>query len=374
MTTTPSPYSPSLSTLQIAWDSSSLSALMKCPRYYQLSILQGWGGSKVDLEFGGFFATAVEIYKKALLDGKSWEDAQYDAFSYAFEKSGRYDILYDSGDTLNTVWVPWGGVYTRQWHCLGTEKYKNAKGNAAKCPRSHKGVWSEDEAPSICGDCGSDIEVLDNWVPGHPSKDRYSLLRLVAWYCEENKSSHLQPYAFPNGQPAVELSFRFPADWQSPFGDTYIICGHIDSIMSFGKEHFIADNKTTKSALGALYWSGYAPNIQVEVYDLAGSILFQDLGLKGVLIEGAQVLQSGARFGQGIVYRTDAQRNETLRELRHWIRTAEEYAMADYWPRNTAACFNCGFKLVCSKDPQTRDMYLRSNFQQRTPWNPLEER
>lgn len=335
---------------------------MTCPRQYQLAILEGWGGSTIDLTFGVIFASAVETFKKALLDGKSWEDAQFAAFNYAFERS------------WDPIVGPFGGQYRTQWRCKGEVKYKNAKGNPAKCPRSHKGVWFEDEPPTICGDCGSEVEIASNWVPENPAKDRYTLLRLVVWYCEENRNSSFKPYTFPDGTPAVELSFRMPLGWTSPYGDPYMLCGHIDSLMTFGQETFITDNKTTKSALGPVYWAGYSPNIQVEVYDLAGSMLFQDLSLKGVVIEGAQTLQSGARFGQGIIYRNDSQREETLREIRYWIGQAEKWAADGYWPRNTAACYLCGFKQVCNKDPQTRDMYLKSGFQKREPWNPLVER
>lgn len=365
---TPSPFSPTIPNLQIAWDSTSLRLLMECPYKYYLTIIQGWRGSGVDLEFGGLYAGAVEVFKKSLLAGATWEDAQLAAFSYAFDKSGYYLTNSD-----NDRWVPWGGSYVQQWRCTGTEKYHNNKGNPAKCPFSHKGVWMDGFAPGVCGECGSPTQEAVNWLPLNPAKDRYTLLRLVTWYCEEQKGSQVRPYSFPDGTPAVELSFRMPLPWTSPAGDPYILCGHNDSLVTFGDEGFVSDNKTTKKQLGPAYWAGYSPNVQVEIYDLAGSVLYQDLNLKGVLIEGAQVLVSGAKFGLGVMYRNDAQRNETLRELKYWIGTAEEHARTGYWPRNTASCAMCDFKKICSIDPGSREQYIPGSFTKR-PWNPLEER
>ncbi len=389
--------------------------LMECPRKYQYGILQGWRQieDKVDLEFGGFFASAAETYKKARLSGKSKEQATIDAVRYVVEatwiggyKPGRCPCPdgcngcnMPEGSEAQTG-KPWGGRYETLWRCTGSEPFRNAKGNKAKCPWSHKGVWLPWTAPSECGHCGSKTETQRQWISDNKTKDRYTLVRLVSWYCDEQAedvSEGPYPFAFPNGQPAVELSFKMPLPWKTPavpydesprsdhhggkipdprgdeYREPYILCGHLDSIMTFGTEKFIADNKTTKKALGTAYFASYSPSIQMDIYDLAGNVLYPSLGIRGVMVEGAQVLQEGARFGVGIQYRTDKRREELMADLKYWIGQAEKFAADDHWPMNRASCVMCQFKSVCSKDPSQRQMFLESNFVKQ-PWNPLQER
>lgn len=362
--------------LQIAWDSTSLKAFMACPRQWYYAIHEGWRfPGNVDTDFGGFFASSVECFKKALLSGRSKEQATLDALRYVLQAT------YPEGK-------PWGGRYDEQWRCTGTNLYRNGKGNRAKCPWSHKGVWLPSPAPDVCGECGSPCETQRRWVPDHNTKDRYTLVRLVAWYCDEQAGESTAgpvPYSFPNGQPAVELSFvlplpirplkqpglgEYPAEY---YDEPYLLCGHIDSIMQFGAERFISDNKTTKNALTPAYFAQYSPNVQVDTYDLAGSVLWPDLALKGVMIEAAQTLTEGARFGVGVMYRTEGQRAEYLEELEWWLRQAEKCAKEGYWPKNRASCYMCQFKMVCSKDKDQRERYLQSNFT-KSYWNPLDQR
>lgn len=368
--TAPSPYSETIPNLQIAWDSTSLRALQFCPRSYQYGILQGWRGSAVDLEFGIYFASATEVYAKARIAGMSKTQATLDAVRRVVIDSWIADDIYGDGH-------PWGGAYEEQWHCLGTKKYKNAKGNAAKCPYSHKGKWFMGEGPSCCGECGSETETQRRWLPADKHKNRHTLVRLVAWYCEEQPEDYstggLKPYAFPDGTPAVELSFKLPLPWKSPAGEQYIFAGHMDAIKTHGVDPFVTDNKTTKSYLGAAYWKQFAPNGQVDGYDLAGTLLFPDLGIKGVAIEAAQVTQEGARFATQVFYRTEGQREETLHEIGWWIKQAERFAEENYWPMNKTNCKMCVFNGICSKDPAMRDRYLKADFHQKR-WNPLQER
>lgn len=368
---------------------------MECPRKYQLGILEGWRQTteKVNLEFGGYFAAAIEVYRKARLSGRTKEQGTIDALRFVIEASWLKASSRDEADgtRILTDAHPWGGRYESLWRCTGTEPYKNAKGNKAKCPYSHKGVWLPGIAPCECGSCGSKTETQRQWISDDKNKDRYTLVRLVAWYCDEqaeNISEGVFPYSFPNGTPAVELSFKMPLPWQvhsgykinpsdgvpvAQYHEQYLLCGHLDSIVSFGEEKFIDDNKTTTKALTANYFLQYSPNIQVDVYDLAGSMLYPSLAIKGVMIEGAQILQEGARFGIGIQYRTDALREELLQDIHYWLKQAERFAEDDYWPMNRASCYLCQFKQVCSKDPAMRQQYLEANFEKRH-WNPLEER
>ena len=71
--------------LQIAWDASSISVLMACPRKYFYSIMQGWQKkmAAVALDFGTFYHGAVEVYDKALIAGDPFELALDKALTHA---------------------------------------------------------------------------------------------------------------------------------------------------------------------------------------------------------------------------------------------------------------------------------------------------
>lgn len=62
---------------QYAWDSTSLSAFVTCPRKYYLSMLQGWTSEQksVHLVFGGHYATALEHFHKHRATGVEYSDA-----------------------------------------------------------------------------------------------------------------------------------------------------------------------------------------------------------------------------------------------------------------------------------------------------------
>lgn len=378
MSETPSPYSPTIPNLQVVWDSTSLRALMFCPRSYQYGILQGWRGSAVDLEFGIYFASATEMYAKSRLSGKDKHSSTIEAVRRVVEDSWIDEgngVDYGYGESSGR---PWGGEYSAQWRCTGATKYRNSKGNAAKCPYSHKGKWFPGEGPSTCGICNSPTLSERRYTPYDKVKNRESLVQLVEWYCEEQPEDFggpgLSPFAFPDGTPAVELSFKLPLPYSTPDNQPYILAGHLDAIKTFGPiETFISDNKTTKSWLGEAYWKQFSPNIQVDTYDLAGSLLFPDLGIKGVAIEAAQTLVNGAKFATQVFYHTEGQREETLSEIGWWLKQAERFAADNYWPMNKTNCKMCNFQSICSKDPAQRERYLKAGFVQKH-WNPLEER
>jgi len=366
----PSPFSKELPKLQLAWDATSLDVLLKCPRRYQYSIIEGFRSSSVDTEFGGYFAEAVEVYKKARLAGSNKEDATIAALNFTIERTW-LPATEDHPDGF-----PWGGSYDEQWRCEGTEPFKNAKGNRAKCPWSHKGAWFPGPAPDVCGTCGSHTHSERRWVSNDNAKDRYTLVRLVAWYADEQPErpeDALHPIQFADGTPAVELSWSLPLPYRASTGEPFILAGHFDSVSAYGSEHFITDNKTTGKTIGPRYFEQFSPNTQMDTYDLAGSLLFPDMNLRGVMVEVAQTLVGGAHFGLGASYRTESYREEWFKEMKYWLDQADKFAQDDYWPMNRANCFLCQFKMVCKVDPGSRQQYLEANFKVRK-WNPLEER
>ena len=385
--TAPSPYSAVKPKLQLAWDSTSLRALQFCARYYQLSQLEGWRGSSIDLEFGILFASSAETFKKVRAAGGSHEDASLAALRYAVENSWEHSECANcgtgtcegvcGGDGREYLGQPWGGHYEDQWHCTGTEPFKNAKGNRAKCPWSHKGKWFPPPSGDTCGVCGSPTETVRRYAPNDRLKNRETLVRLVIGYCDEQPQeieNGRRAIIFPDGRAAVELSWKMPLPVVAKTGERFIASGHFDSLETDGVENFVVDNKTTKSYIsGKDYWKQYAPNAQIDMHDVAGALLYPQLNIKGVMIDAAQVTASGAEYASQIFYRNEAQRDEFLNEVKWWLEQAERYADDNYWPMNRTNCKFCDFNSICSKDPSQRERYLKADFTQRH-WNPLEER
>jgi len=360
-------FSPVDPNLQIIYDATSLRALMFCPRSYQYAIKDGYRGPRgVDLEFGGFFADCAETYKLARMAGKDKLAATIEATRRAMEITWLDD---DNGGR------PWGGHYVVQWRCTGSEPYKNAKGNRAKCPWSHKGEWFPVPAPDVCGVCHSPIQEETHWIADDNAKDRDGLIRAVVWWCDEqpeDAESGAMPFIFPNGEPAAELALPVPLPWTAPTGERYVLVAKLDAIDQFGKELFITDQKTTKKTLNHQYWRQYSPNVQVDTYDLVGDIALNALNIRGVRIDAVQALVEGARFGAQVFYRDEAQREEYLEDLRYWLDQAERFAKDNRWPMNRANCAICQFQKVCSKSPAQREAFLKANFEVRF-WNPMEE-
>lgn len=362
--------------LQLAWDSTSLGAYMFCPRFYQYSILEGYRKDSVDLDFGILIHKGKEVYHKALLAGKPWEQAQLEAVKAVFEASGTWQQGKEDeeGLTISGVWEPWGGLYVEMWHCLGTTKYKNKKGNVAKCPWSHKGKWFEAPGPSVCGECGSETETVNRYLPYHKQKHRYNLMRAIAWWTEDDRDSPWDPILDPKtDKPAVELHFVLPLDHKNKYGENYFLAGYLDAVKSCDDEYYWTDTKSTKNTLGDGYFSQFDSNVQMSTYDYGCSRLFPTLDIKGGLIEGVQVTVDGARFGMHIVHRSPELRQEYLQDITYWIDRAQEDAEKGHWPKNERQCYMCPFKAVCASEKQYRQTMLDGNFEKRL-WNPLEER
>ena len=78
-------FSPSLPTLQIAWDSSSLQVLKTCPRKYQYQYItqRRAKGSNIHLAFGSAYHKALEIYDHHRALGANNNDAVLEAISFS---------------------------------------------------------------------------------------------------------------------------------------------------------------------------------------------------------------------------------------------------------------------------------------------------
>lgn len=321
--------------IQFAWDSTSLGWFKRCPRLYELKMIWGWRplDENVHLRFGQLYTEALEAYHIL----RAQELSHYDALEQV--------VL----ETLEDTWI------------IATE-------DCPAHPWQH-GAWDE----------------------GIGNKNRYTLLRTIIWYLDEFENDPAETVIAEDGTPLVERSFRMELNWgphaatlieyedHIPIGfgrptQPYIICGHIDRVVNFLGQTFVTDHKTTKTTIGDYYFDQYEPNNQMSTYAIAGNIVFET-EVKGVIIDAAQVAVGFSRFARGITYRTKAQSEEWINDLRHWLELAESYAKAQYWPMNDTACFNCEFNKhdgkICAKDPSVRETFLNAKFEKGDPWNPL---
>ena len=321
-----SPFLPGTA-IQFAWDSTSLGYLKTCPRLYQYTILEGWTSrnESIDLYFGGEYHAALQDYEIQRSQGLDHETALHVCVHALMERTAG---------------------------------------------------WVVDPSAKAAG-----------------YKNRSSLVGLVVDYLDHyGASDPAETYIKEDGRPAVELSFRFEIgfgpeaatpvenDGGYPSAQPYLLCGHLDRVVSFNDQLMVIDHKTTTKALSSHWFAQWEPSNQMTLYTIAGKVVL-NVPIRGVIISGAQLLlEEPNRFVRGFTYRTQDQLDEWLNDLAILLRTAEGYAEASYWPMNDTACDKyggCRFRGICSKSPAVRDKFLAADFTQLPPedrWNPLKPR
>jgi hypothetical protein len=305
--------------VQYAWDSTSLGMLKRCPRYYQLSMVLNWQPKEKSyhLIFGILYHSAIELYLKTKVSMKL-EEAGH-SVEHMHETSVRVAIRQTMIDSFG---------------------YQ---------PGLKKGV-------------------PDN------AKTREHLIRTLVWYFEHYRDHPATTLILSNGRPAVELSFRFE------IGHDLMLSGHLDHIVKFGDGNYVEDHKTTASTVtGASakhFFKGFNPDNQMTLYSTAAMIAF-NTPVKGVIIDAAQIAVGFSAFGRDLTHRSEAQIREFLHGVVAYRQMAESYTRSGFWPMNETACGNyggCQFRDICSKSPSVRERFLRTEFTQDKPWNPLEPR
>lgn len=335
---TRSPFLPGTK-IQFAFDSTSLGYLKTCPRLYQYIMIEGWAtrDESIHLRFGIEYHTALQDYAISRANNITHEDA-----------------IHDTVRALHS--------------------------------RVHS--WTVDRT----GRAGK-------------YKNRETIVGLVIDYLDHFAHDPAETFILDNGEPAVEVSFRFELDWGPEaarkslheeiaklpegvvgekihinLGQPYLLCGHLDRVVSFNDSLYVMDRKTSISTLSGYYFDQWSPSNQMTLYTLAGNVVLNS-PIKGVIIDAAQVLlEKPNNFARGFTYRTPDQLNEWRDDLRFWLGQAEAFATANYWPQNDTSCDKfggCKFREVCSKSPQVRESYLKNSFDKLEPeerWNPLKAR
>lgn len=325
-----SPFLPGTN-IQYAWDSTSLGYLKTCPRLYQYIMIDGWGtrDESIHLRFGIEYHTALQDYAISRANGVNHEDAIHDTIRALHDRVHDWNPDRDSR----------------------AGKYKN----------------------------------------------RETITGLVIDYLDHFANDPAETFILDDGSPAVELSFRFELDWGPRVPEhrpdishaidrwvegsqPYLLSGHLDRVVNLNDDLYVMDRKTSISTLSGYYFDQWTPSNQMTLYTLAGKIMLNS-PIKGVIIDAAQVLlEKPNAFARGFAHRTEDQLTEWVNDLRYWLREAEDFATAGYWPMNDTACHKfggCQFREVCSRSPQVREQYLRADFDKLEPeerWNPLRSR
>ncbi len=363
-----SAWSASAPDLQIALDQTSLSAFMTCERYYKLAIIEGWRQPMdVHLTFGGMYAECKELGRRVLAKTGSHDEAQLAAVRLALE------ISVIRNDKTGE-WEPWGGNWVPHFRCT----HKPKKGER-RCKWALRNKWHMGQGKETCGVCGSPMEQETRWTPWkkHEKKNRLALVRAISWYWEEEKESNLKlkPYVFPDGTTGAEVSFRLPLPLAAYTGEQYWLVGHLDGIGSWGEgETWLVEDKTTGHGLGRFYFDRWSPSMQIDTYDAIGSILFPELGIQGVLLEAAALGIDSAQFARQPLRRTEAMREEHMRDIiETWVPRMEEAAKTGHYPKRKSQCAMCMFKGICSKEDEAARRFLKADFVQNR-WDPWKER
>jgi hypothetical protein len=219
------------------------------------------------------------------------------------------------------------------------------------------------------------IRLIREWQFSDDHRTPYTFLRSIVWYCEHYKGEAVKTHVLPEGEPALELSFRFALPIQTPSGEPYIYCGHIDKIGNLHGRLFALERKHTTYRLDEKYFARYSPNSQILGYTYASRVVF-NAPVSGVIVDAIQVGKTFSAPARMPIPVTQGQLDEWMRDTLYWIKRAEDAAVSGYWPMNTESCYNyggCQFRGICSKTPEVRHAFLQANFKF-DRWNPLESK
>ncbi len=215
------------------------------------------------------------------------------------------------------------------------------------------------------------------WISGDSYKNRLTLVRTLVWYFDQyGAEDSLATVQLANGKPAVELSFSFDSRYSySVTGEQIIFCGHLDRLATMNDLAYIPDVKTTKSELSPYFWQQFNPSNQFGMYMLAGQVAFS-VPVKGIIVDGAQVLVNSSRFARNIIQFDKSKVQEWYVDAGHYLHSMEECARNEYWPMNDKSCQQyggCPFLSICARPPGAREQWLQAEFKKRT-WDPLKRR
>lgn len=293
---------------QIAWDSTSLGALKRCPRYYEYNIIEGYvaRSESVHLRFGSEYNNALVIFHKCRAKGEDKETATLSAVRYAMEHT------WD--DRLNRPWT-------------SDEPTKNRETLIRSI------IWYLDQFQ----DDSLETLILAN---GEPAVE--------------------MPFRLH-----IELQSTLT-------GEDYLLCGYLDRMVVFNDQIWITDWKTSKYQLNESYFHQYSPNNQMSQYSLAGTIIASapiagviiDAAQLGVTFSRFQRGNTTRTKAQMEEWLDDSifyiRQNESFVAANHWPMNDTVCNMYS----------GCPYRPICGASPEIRPKLLEGLFHKRS-WDPL---
>lgn len=302
---------------QWAWDATSLSNFVACPRLYQLRNLLGWKKQtrSVHLIFGGHYAKALERFHKLRAENVDyWEAARIIL----------RQLMIDT------------------WDHLLDEKGERIPGTGKPC----------------------------DWM--HNTKTRDTLIRSVIWYLHHFENDTMETVILKDGRAAVELSFTI----ELTAGSSFVYCGHQDRLVRYAGETFVQDQKTSGSTITPKFFRDFSPDYQMTGYTLAGQIIYGG-PITGVSIDAAQIAVGFTEFTRGMVMRAKPVLEEFREEVLFYASAARDCHRNNYFPMNRKSCHNyggCEFQEICSAIPAHREALLAAGYERDERWDPLKRR
>ena len=297
--------------LQLAWDSTSMSALKRCPRYYQYSILEGYRGKieSVHLRFGSEYNNALVTYNMAIAAGEDHESATLKAVKYALTST------WD--EALGRPWTSDLPVKTRETLVRSVIWYLDK--------------FADDPCKTVVLKSGKSAVELS--------------FRL-----------HIDKYSALTDEP-------------------YLICGYLDRMVTWNDSLWILDWKTSRSALDQRYFAEYTPNNQVSQYTFAGNIIggqrikgviidAVQLGVNFSRFQRSHITRTPAQLDEwynDLVYYMRL--NESYVENNYWPMNDAVCGLYG----------GCPFRAICSTSPELRQTHLNALYTRRK-WDPLQIR
>ena len=312
--------------VQYAWDSVSLTSILSCPRRYQYSIIRGLVPRQpsyaIALVFGILFHKGLEFYHKAKAAGADHDAATVEAVRLLLQEPATATLPVD--DDI------------------------------------------DERAATHNPDEDDGIDLRNSKI-----RTRYYLFRSLIWYLEHYADDPAETIVLTSGQPAVELSFRVPLQIDV-LGTPMLLCGHIDRGVIFNDRPYALDYKTTKS-ITKQWQQMFELSHQMTGYFTAGQVIFPEEA-RGCIIDGIALQVGQVKFGRSFVKKTKGQIAEYFELLSYVRDKAILHAETGHYPMNTASCYFCEYKQVCSQPPEFRESYIRQHYKEVPGWNPLENR
>ncbi len=328
--------------MQLVWDSTSLGVLKECPRKYLLQNILSIKPIHAShhLTFGILFHRASEIYHKSRASGADYHTAVRETVRDALINSASFQQIIE---------------------CSSCFAVQDALPPSGLCP--------------ICG--GVDFKSysrVKSILPEDEAKNRLSLIRSIVWYFDTYQNTDYPTYIRADGKPAVELHFRFPV-MATTSGEMIEFTGHLDRLIQAPDGLYIDDFKTSGTQLTEMFFSKFRPDNQMSFYTFAGQVMLST-PIKGILIDGIQVLKGGVAFARSLIHRTTEEIQTFLDDALYWIGFAHDCAASCHFPANDKSCHNygkCPYRDLCIATETQRELLLKSDFK-REPWDPTIER